>query len=144
MTPYRYDIERIKANPLNRINAQHIDELCRYAERDLQRAKALPQATAAQVKAKDQAVAEAQQVYDERLQKLTMYRKAFPETHIAHVRYQVMAIHGVEEVFCFGHTTEQEIISIAEQQLKTKHLHAPTLSVIQQQPLTTFSPTHAV
>lgn len=79
MTPYRYDIPRIAANPLNRINAKHIAELVQYADRDLQLAKRMSHATAAQIKAKDQAVSAAQQLYDERAQKYHLYKKLYPD-----------------------------------------------------------------
>lgn len=79
MTPIRYNEAQIKANPLNRDNARHIVELLRYAQHDLQKANAMPHATAAQRKIKDQAINEAQTVLDIRAQKYHLYKKLYPD-----------------------------------------------------------------
>lgn len=79
MTPYRYDIAAIKANPLNRINATHIVELLQMAHHDLAKAQRMPHATAAQKEAKDKAVNAAQLLLFEREQKYHLYKKLYPD-----------------------------------------------------------------
>lgn len=79
MSAYRYDKEAIKKNPLNRINAKHIADLVKYAKADLQRAYAMPHATPTQLKAKQTAATNAQQIYEERMSKYNLYKELYPE-----------------------------------------------------------------
>jgi hypothetical protein len=74
-----YNKEEIKRNPLNRINALHVPELVEYARRDVRKAEAMPHGTNEQLKAKQQAEETARNTFNERMNKLNLYKEIFPE-----------------------------------------------------------------
>ncbi len=80
MSP-NYNIEQIRANPLNRFNGMHVPELIRYAEVELTKATELPEKTNEQKLAKQSRIEAAKQILEERKSKLKMYQEAFPDLY---------------------------------------------------------------